>query len=343
MPAGLPSKRRWAGDFDRPRGTLFDRPRGTLFDRPRGTLMAGGAGQFSDLFFEMMAVERGVAARTIESYRRDLEDFSGFLTARQSALGEAGNADIRAYIAAQTDDGLAASTVARRLSALRQYYRFLYAEGLRPDDPSLNIEGPRLRRPLPKYLSEKDVEKLLQATYARKGPEGLRLTALLEILYASGLRVSELVGLPLAAVARNERFLIVRGKGGKERVVPLSDPALDALYSYREVRDHFLTTATPSPWLFPSRGMSGHLTDRRFAQVLKELAIECGLPPAKVSPHVLRHAFASHLLANGADLRAVQQMLGHADISTTQIYTHVLEQRLKSLVEDHHPLAKGIK
>jgi len=327
MPAWLPSKRRWAGGFD----------------RARAKLMAHGAGQFSDLFLEMMAVERGVAARTIESYRRDLEDFSGFLTARGSALSKADNADIRGFIAAQTSAGLAASTVGRRLSALRQYYRFLYAEGLRPDDPSLNVEGPKLRRPLPKYLSEKDVDKLLRASYARKGPEGLRLTALLEVLYASGLRVSELVGLPLAAVARNERHLIVRGKGGKERLVPLSDPALDALYSYREVRDHFLANDVPSPWLFPSRGKSGHLTDRRFAQVLKELAIECELPPNKVSPHVLRHAFASHLLANGADLRAVQQMLGHADISTTQIYTHVLEQRLKSLVEDHHPLGKARK
>ena len=298
-------------------------------------------GRFSDMFLEMMVVERGAAARTVDSYRRDLEDFSTFLGARKLDLAEAGKIDIRAYVAALTARGLAASTSARRLSALRQFYRFLYAEGLRGDDPSLDIDGPRLPRALPKYLSEQEVDNLLRASYRREDPQGLRLTALLEILYASGLRVSELVGLPLAAATRDVRYLIVRGKGGKERVVPLSDPALEAMQNYRQVRAHFLASDQPSPWLFPSRGKSGHLSDRRFAQLLKELAVDCGLPPAKVSPHVLRHAFASHLLANGADLRSVQQMLGHADISTTQIYTHVLEARLKSLVEDHHPLGKA--
>jgi len=287
-----------------------------------------------------MAVERGAAARTIESYRRDLEDFSAFVVRRRSTLGEAGNSDIRAYVAALTGEGLATSTVARRLSALRQYYRFLCAEALRQDDPSLNVDGPRLRRPLPKYLSQDEVNALLARAYKDRTPEGTRLTALLEVLYASGLRVSELVGLPLSAVTRDVRYLVVRGKGDKERVVPLSDPALDALHAYRQVRDQFLVKGQPSPWLFPSRGKTGHLTDRRLAQLLKALAIDANLPPAKVSPHVLRHAFASHLLANGADLRSVQQMLGHADISTTQIYTHVLEARLKSLVEEHHPLGQ---
>ena len=301
------------------------------------------AGRYSDMFFEMMAVERGVASRTIEGYRRDLEDFETFLTGRSVSLDTLGTEHIRAYMAALTGDGLAASTVARRLSAIRQYFRFLYAEGLRADDPSLNIKGPRLRRPLPKYLSEKEVGDLLAVGRLREGPDGLRLTALLEVLYASGMRVSELVGLPLAAAMRNERYLVVTGKGGKERIVPLSDPALDALADYREARSYFLPADQTSPWLFPSRGKSGHLTDRRFSQLLKELAIEANLPPAKVSPHVLRHAFASHLLANGADLRAVQQMLGHADISTTQIYTHVLETRLKSLVEQHHPLGSTAK
>jgi integrase/recombinase XerD len=300
-------------------------------------------GRYSDVFLEMMAVERGAAARTIESYRRDLENFSSFLSDRARALDEADNDDIRAYMAALSMAGLAASTAARRLSALRQFYRFLYAEGFRGDDPTLKIDAPRRRRPLPKYLSEKEVGKLLRAGNKRKDPPGLRLTALLEVLYASGLRVSELVGLPVATVMRDERYLIVRGKGSKERIVPLSDPALAALSAYREVRGHFMPADDQtSPWLFPSRGKSGHLTDRRFAQLLKELAIKSGLPSAMVSPHVLRHAFASHLLANGADLRSVQQMLGHADISTTQIYTHVLESRLKSLVERHHPLANRV-
>jgi len=295
--------------------------------------------RFSEIFLEMMAVERSAAARTIDSYRRDLEDFSGFLGGQNIGLDSAGKDNVRAYLAALTADGLAASTVARRLSTLRQFYRFLYAEGLRENDPSLDVDGPKLRRPLPKYLSETEVEKLLEEAYARKDPKGLRLTALLEVLYAAGLRVSELVSLPFSAVKADLRYLIVRGKGSKERVAPLNDAAVDALFAYRNVRTYFLPGDQPSPWLFPSRGKSGHLSDRRFAQLLKELAVACELPPAKVSPHVLRHAFASHLLANGADLRSVQQMLGHADISTTQIYTHVLESRLKSLVEDHHPLA----
>jgi integrase/recombinase XerD len=295
--------------------------------------------RYSESFLEMMAVERGAALKTIEGYRRDLDHFSGFSAGRAGTLDEASTEDIRAYVASLSAEGLAASTVSRRLSALRQFFRFLYAEGLRGDDPTTTVDGPRIQRPLPKYLSEEEVAILLAFAHEAKGPEGKRLVALLEVLYATGLRVSELVGLPLSAVTRDVRFLTVRGKGGKERIVPLSDPALAALAIYRDVRLFFIPEGTDSPWLFPSRGKSGYLTDRRFAQLLKELAIKANIKKSRVSPHVLRHAFASHLLANGADLRAVQQMLGHADISTTQIYTHVLESRLKALVENHHPLA----
>ena len=298
-----------------------------------------GDSRYSETFLEMMAVERGAATKTIEGYRRDLDDFGLFSATRSGVLDEASTEDIRAYVASLSDRGLAASTVSRRLSAIRQFFRFLYAEGLRSDDPTTTVDGPRIRRPLPKYLSEEEVSILLAFSRKSKGPEGKRLVALLEVLYATGLRVSELVGLPLSAITRDVRFLIVRGKGGKERIVPISDPALEALAAYRDVRLYFIPDGAESPWLFPSRGKSGHLTDRRFAQLLKELAIKANIKKSRVSPHVLRHAFASHLLAHGADLRAVQQMLGHADISTTQIYTHVLESRLKTLVENHHPLA----
>jgi integrase/recombinase XerD len=295
-----------------------------------------GHSRYRETFLEMMAVERGAAAKTIEGYGRDLGDIDAFVV---DGLDDASTEDIRTYIASLSASGLAASTVSRRLSAIKQFFRFLYAEGLRPDDPTLTVDGPRIRRPLPKYLSEEEVALLLAFAHEAKGPEGKRLVALLEVLYATGLRVSELVGLPLSAVTRDVRFLIVRGKGGKERIVPVSDPALEAIATYRDVRLYFIPEGAESPWLFPSRGKSGHLTDRRFAQLLKKLAILAGIKTSRVSPHVLRHAFASHLLAHGADLRAVQQMLGHADISTTQIYTHVLESRLKALVENHHPLA----
>ncbi len=298
-----------------------------------------GASRHIETFLEMMAVERGAARRTMEGYRRDLDDFAEYAQSRGCTIEAAATADIRGYVADMTKAGRAASTVSRRLSALRQYYRFLYGEGLREDDPSTTVDGPKRRQSLPKYLSELEVEDLLAEAHRRSGAEGLRLAAMLEVLYATGLRVSELVSLPLSAATRDVRFIGVRGKGGKERVVPLSDPALEALAAYLEVRAEFLPADKPSPWLFPSRGKSGHLTDRRFAQLLKDLAHDAKLPPGRVSPHVLRHAFASHLLAHGADLRAVQQMLGHADISTTQIYTHVLEARLKSLVESHHPLS----
>ena len=294
-------------------------------------------------FLEMLSSERGVALNTLEAYRRDLEGISAFLKKRGTDLETAATEDLRAYLGAEKKAGMAARTVARRLSALRQFYGFLLSEERRADDPVSLIDSPRQGRSLPKILSEEEVEALLAAARTREGAEGARLTALLELLYATGLRVSELVSLPVAAAARDPRMLNVRGKGNKERLVPLSEPARRALTDYLAVRDAFLIKAKASPHLFPSRrSAKGHLTRDRVAQLLKRLAGEAGIAPAKVSPHVLRHAFASHLLAHGADLRAVQQMLGHADISTTQIYTHVLDERLRRLVDEHHPLAKGL-
>lgn len=300
----------------------------------------GAAGRDIEAFLEMLSAERGAAANTLAAYRRDLGRFAAFLAERGEALREADAEAIRAYLSSLARQGLGASTSARRLSALRQFYRFLLAEGVRGDDPSAVIDSPRLPRPLPKVLSEAEVEALLAEARRVGGPGGARLVALLEVLYATGLRVSELVGLPLAALAGDQRLIIVRGKGGKERMVPLGEPAVAALETYREARAHFIPEGASSPWLFPSRGASGHLTRRRLAQLLKELALRAGLDPGNVSPHVLRHAFGTHLLAHGADLRAVQQMLGHADIATTQIYTYVLDERLKALVREHHPLAR---
>ncbi len=302
-------------------------------------------------FIEMLAAERGAAINTREAYARDLKDFSGFLARRGRAVHQAGVAELRAYLAQMVDAGLAPRSAARRLSTLRQFHRFLFGEGLRADDPTAGLDSPRQGRSLPKVLSEAEVEDLLAAARLRPGAEGVRLTALLELLYATGLRVSELVELPAAAAARDPRVLIVKGKGGKERMVPLSQPARDALKAHRmaaakkagrgtEARSaQAAQAARARKWLFPSRGVAGHLTRQRVAQLLKELAVVAGIDPARVSPHVLRHAFASHLLDHGAALRSVQKMLGHADISTTQIYTHVLDARLKALVRDHHPLA----
>jgi integrase/recombinase XerD len=289
----------------------------------------------------MLVAERGASANTIAAYSRDLADFCRFLEPRGIAVEAAGTLDLRDYLAGLERAGLSARTAARRLSALRQFHRFLVAEGIRPDDPSSVVDSPRRGRPLPKLLSENEVDDLLAAARRRRGPGGVRLVALLEVLYATGLRVSELVSLPFAAVARDSEVLVVRGKGGKERMVPLSEPARAALVDYGAWRDRFLPDGKPSPWLFPSRGRPGHLTRRRLGQLLKELAVETGIDPARVSPHVLRHAFATHLLNRGADLRSVQQMLGHADIATTQIYTHVLKDRLVGVVRDHHPLARG--
>ncbi|MGH7092790.1 MAG: site-specific tyrosine recombinase XerD [Stellaceae bacterium] len=291
-------------------------------------------------FLEMLAAERGAARLTLAAYRNDLADLAGFLAARGQSLDTAGGEALHAYLTDATTRALAPRTLARRLSAMRQFYRFLLVEGARTDDPTARLDAPRISRPLPKILTEGEIGRLLAV--AAKWPEGevVRLRCILEILYATGLRVSELVTLPVAAAQRDPRVLLVRGKGGKERVVPLSQPARQALAAWLECRREFLAKGQPSRWLFPSRGEAGHLTRQRCGQLLKELALGAGLDPARLSPHVLRHAFASHLLDGGADLRSVQQMLGHADIATTQIYTHVQGERLRRLVETAHPLAR---
>lgn len=302
--------------------------------------------RFVETFLEMMAAERGAAPLTLEAYRRDLADFADFAAARKVSPVRAGPTLIEDYLAALTRRGLSARTLARRLSTLRQFHRFLCAEKTREDDPCTAIDSPRQGLALPKFLTEQEVEALLAAAHARRRgvrgarPDALRLAALLELLYATGLRVSELVALPLSAVQTERRVLVVRGKGAKERMVPLNEPAIAALAAYHKVREHYLRRGRESKCLFPSHAASGHLTRHRLAQMLKGLAAEAGIAPEKVSPHVLRHAFASHLLARGADLRAVQKMLGHADIATTQIYTHLLDEHLRRAVGRHHPLAR---
>ncbi len=295
----------------------------------------------------MLSAERGAAANTLDAYRRDLLDLSSFLSTRGVSVAGAGEDDLRAYLSDVESRGMSAQTTARRLSSLRQFHKFLFSEGVRADNPATVIESPRLGRPLPKVMSEDEVDRLLEAARSQRGTEAdiaglkrMRLICLLEVLYATGLRVSELVGLPLSAVTGDDRFIAVRGKGGRERLVPLTERAREAIDAYLGARRKNSGDARESDkWLFPSSSRQGHLTRQRFAQELKSVAAAAGIDTGRVSPHVLRHAFASHLLAHGADLRAVQQMLGHADISTTQIYTHVLEERLRRLVEGHHPLA----
>ncbi len=292
-------------------------------------------------FLEMLSVERGAARNTLEAYRRDLDDYGGFLVQRGTSFEKSEPGDVRCYLASLSDLGLAASTANRRLSAVKQFHRFLYADGFSQSNPTTTVDAPRQGRPLPKVLSETDVTAMLE--HAQRDVElsagkaldrAIRMLCLLELLYATGLRVSELVSLTRRAVRSGEPVLTVKGKGGRERLVPISQAALDA------VALQLQHSKTDDKWLFPSRGKEGYLTRQMFAIELKELAARAGVGADRVSPHVLRHAFASHLLANGADLRAVQQMLGHADISTTQIYTHVLEERLKKVVNEHHPLAK---
>ncbi len=292
-----------------------------------------------DAFLEMMAAERGAARHTLDAYRRDLADFRAFLAGKGVELAAATGDQVRAYLAAMAGQGLRPSTAARRLAAIRQFFRFLYLEGRRGDDPTAHVDTPKQSRRLPKLLEEEEIEALIAAARARGGPEALRLVALLELLYATGLRISELVGLPLVALAPDRTVLTVRGKGGKERMVPVGGAAREALAAWLGVRTFFVPDPSRQRWLFPSRAKAGHLTRQRAAQLLKALAPEAGIDPARISPHVLRHAFASHLVAHGADLRAVQAMLGHADIATTQIYTHVQTERLAAVVERHHPLA----
>jgi integrase/recombinase XerD len=303
--------------------------------------MSGNGAGWAEAFLEMMAVERAAAKNTLAAYARDLDDAAGFLAGRGRDLGNAAAEDVEAYFIALGARGLSPATAARRRSAVRQFYRFVLGEGWRRDDPSRRVEAPRKGRGLPKVLSRAEIDRLIAAAGARDGAQGLRLACMVELAYASGLRISELTGLTLAALARDPAYLIVKGKGGKERLAPLNDAARVAVKAYLAVRPQFLPKGDKAnPWLFPSRGAGGRLTPRRFAQLLDEAAADAGIDPARVSPHVLRHAFATHLLEGGADLRVVQTLLGHADIATTQIYTHVTGDRLREVVETKHPLAK---
>ncbi|MCJ2070724.1 tyrosine recombinase [Methylobacterium sp. J-030] len=291
----------------------------------------------------MLAAERGAGANTLAAYRRDLDDYRAYLARAGLALDDVEAGTLRAFLADLETRGLKASSAARRLSCVRGFHKFLYAEGLAEADPSVAVSGPRRGRVLPKILSVAEVDRLLAVAQAAAGAEqapgparrARRMICLLELLYATGLRVSELVALPRAAGATRERYLFVKGKGGRERLVPLTEAARAAMAA------HLAAVPEESAWLFPAESESGHLTRQAFARDLKAVALEAGLRPDRVSPHVLRHAFASHLLQNGADLRIVQVLLGHADISTTQIYTHVLDERLKAMVRDLHPLMDG--
>jgi integrase/recombinase XerD len=288
-------------------------------------------------FLDMMGAERGAGANTLAAYRRDLMDFSGAADPAKASRDQ-----VRAFLTGLSASGMAASTQARKLSALRQFYGFLYSEGIRGDDPTETIAAPQTRRPLPKILSGADLEKMLITAAEDTSPEGLRLTLIVEMLYGGGLRVSELAGMSLAAVRSKENFIRVTGKGNKERLSPLSPAARRALEAYLTVREQFVPKHDKNNrHLFASRGEGGFLTRRRFHQLLKGLAIKAGLDPAKVSPHVLRHAFATHLVEGGADLRSVQTLLGHADIATTQIYTHVARDHLTQVVNRAHPLARA--
>jgi len=304
-----------------------------------------------ELFLDMMSAERGASDNTISAYRRDLEICERQLVRFGQTLPSAGQGHLEGVLAAWANEGLAASTAARRLSSLKQYYKYLQIEGLREDSPAKNLRGPKQGRPLPKVLSEADVDALftqaeLKCADGYAPPRDYRLYCQLEILYAGGLRVSELVSIPLTETGRRDKCLFIKGKGGKERLVPLTGKAVSAIQTWKKMRPSTLPTnaiakAKAEKYLFPSSSKLGHVTREHFAKSLKALAFKAGLDAAKISPHVLRHAFATHLLARGADLRSVQKLLGHADISTTQIYTHVLDARLKELVNTAHPLAKG--
>jgi integrase/recombinase XerD len=309
--------------------------------------------KLTNLFLDMLAAEQGAGDNTLDAYRRDLTDFSEFLGRKKQNFAGAGTDALRDYLADLDVRGFKSSSVARRLSAMRHLFRFLLNERIRSDDPAAILSGPKRGRGLPKVLSIADVDRMLtrakELTEAENASpqarlRAIRLYCLLEVLYATGLRVSELVALPLSASRRDARMIVVRGKGNKERLVPLNETSRQAMADYlaaiEALKPEKKKNAAASKWLFPSFGESGHLTRQHFARDLKELAAASGLAPRLVSPHVLRHAFASHLLHNGADLRIVQTLLGHTDISTTQIYTHVVEERLKSLVRDLHPLAE---
>ena len=295
-----------------------------------------------DSFLNMLVAERGATVNTVSAYLNDISHFKKYLTENEidSKIESCSKDNISNYIKYLSKNGLNPRTATRRLSSLRQFFLFLQSENHRSDNPTNNVDGPRQIKSLPKLLSEEEVEQLFDQANQIVGPEGIRLVCLLEIVYAAGLRVSELITLPNTALAQDQNILYVRGKRGKERLVPLTISAIDSINAYREVRHVFLKSNRESKFLFPSRSKEGFLTRRRVGQLLKDLAIASKINPEKVSPHVLRHAFATHLLDHGADLRSLQKMLGHADISTTQIYTHVLSKRLISVVSSHHPLTK---
>ena len=298
-------------------------------------------------FLDMMSAERGAAQNTLDAYRRDILDFAEHCARAGFDLAAADREHVRAHLAALSAAAIKPSSQARKLSALRRFYRFLYSEGVRRDDPCGAVEAPRLSRPLPKILSAAEALRLVDAARekADESAEAARLLCIVEMLYASGLRISELAALPLAAVRAREKFIHVRGKGGRERLAPVGAAAREALEAYLLVREAFLPRGKPgvaaARYLFPSRGSDAHLTRRRCHQMLKGLAAKAGIDPDRLSPHVLRHAFATHLVEGGADLRSVQTLLGHADIATTQIYTHVARDRLKRTMESAHPLARG--
>ena len=290
-----------------------------------------------EAFLEVIVAERGASPKTVLAYRQDLEDFVSFLkNTSEKPVEKATEKDVLAYMEMIVKNSLTPKTQARRLSALREFYRYLYSEGVRKDMPTELVDSPKIGRSLPKYLTEKEVVDLIETAFQKE----MRMGTLLEVLYASGMRVSELVGLPLTAVLKDSTMIEIIGKGSKQRLVPLNEKARNAIEKWLIQREFFIKPGRTSKWLFPSSGTSGHLTRDGFFKSLKKIAIEAGIDPSKVSPHVFRHSFASHLVAHDADLRSVQKMLGHADIATTQIYTHVQEDRLKKLVSSKHPLSK---
>lgn len=301
-----------------------------------------------ELFLEMLQAERGAARQTVQAYAADLEQFLGWLTAHHTALTDVSTSDIEAYLASLSRKGMASSSLARKLSCLKQFFGFLYQDRLRADNPAQHIKGPKQGRSLPGVLSVSDVAALVAASLQDISPEGVRLYAMIAALYASGLRVSELVSLKRAQLVADAAspggfapYLLVRGKGNKERIAPLNAKALTALGAYMPLRSYFIPEGEKhSLWLFPSRGQQGHITRQRFGQLLKALALTAGIDPERVSPHTLRHCFATHLLEGGADLRVIQELLGHASIATTQIYTHVADARLQQVVNRFHPLSK---